>query len=309
MAEVLVLSKHAGEYARLLQGQVRSLFATQSPDEALAEARTSAVILGEPSLVRVVLPHLPGLRWVQSTWAGVEPLLAEDLRRDYVLTNVRGVFGPQMAEYVFGYLLAHERQILARWQSQQAGQWDNTPPGALRGKTIGLLGVGSIGAHIARTARAFGLLVRGYTRQSEDCRAVHRYYHGEELHAFANGLDYLVAVLPNTGQTRQLVDAKLLSQLPPHAVFINAGRGNTVDEHALADALERGALALAVLDVFAEEPLPAGHFFWHTPHLIITSHTAALSWPDQIAALFLGNYRRYKRGLPLHHPVSFTRGY
>ena len=189
MSEVLVLSKHASEYAQLLARSVRALFATQDPQEALAVGQEAAVILGEPSLIREALPHLPGVRWVQSTWAGVEPLLAPGQRRDYTLTNVHGVFGPQMSEYVLGYLLAHERRILARWQAQQAGRWDTTPPGSLQGKTLGLLGVGSIGAHIARTARGFGMRVRGYTRQSEGCRWVNDYYHGDALHACARGLD------------------------------------------------------------------------------------------------------------------------
>ena len=116
-------------------------------------------------------------------------------------------------------------------------------------------------------------------------------------------------MLPNTAGTRHIVDAVLLSQLPPHAVFINAGRGRTVDEAALAAALKNGSLAGAVLDVFEEEPLPAGHFFWQTPNLLITGHTAALSWPAEIAALFLRNYRRYRRGQSPLYPVDFERGY
>jgi phosphoglycerate dehydrogenase-like enzyme len=309
MAELLILSRHAEAYARLVTPHVRSLVATANPDEALRAGGEYKILLGEPSLICQALPHLGRIAWVQSTWAGVEPLLGEGGRRDYTLTNVRGVFGPQMSEYVFGYLLAHERRILQRWQSQQAGQWDPTPPGSLHGKTLGLLGVGSIGVHIARTARLFGMRVRGYTRQSEDCRWVQAYYHGDALHAFAQGLDYLAAVLPNTASTRHIVDAALLSQLPPHAVFINAGRGRTVDEPALAAALSSGALAGAVLDVFEEEPLPAGHVFWQTPNLLITSHTAALSWPEEIAVLFLRNYQRYRRGLPLLYLVDFERGY
>lgn len=309
MPELLILSKNAEAYTRLIGGRVRSFFATMSPQEALANSQDYAILLGEPSLIREVLPHLTGLRWVQSTWAGVEPLLAAGQRRDYTLTNVRGVFGPQMSEYVIGYMLAHERRILARWDAQRAGRWDNAQPGTLRGKTLGLLGVGSIGAHVARTARRFGMRVRGYTRQSEDCRAIQAYYHGADLHQFAHGLDYLAAVLPNTADTYHLVDTALLSQLPAHAVFINAGRGRTVDEAALALALESGALAGAVLDVFEDEPLPPDHIFWQTPNLLITAHTAAVSWPEEIAALFLQNYRRYRKSQPLHHQVNFERGY
>ena len=158
------------------------------------------------------------------------------------LTNACGVFGTLMSEYVIGYMLEHERRMLARYAAQQAGRWDRTPPGTLRGRKLGLLGVGTIGAAIARTARHFGMHVQGYTRQSEACADVETYFHGDDLRAFAADLDYLVSVLPNTGDTRKLVDAKLLQMLPRHAVFINPGRGSVVDEAALASALPRANL-------------------------------------------------------------------
>jgi phosphoglycerate dehydrogenase-like enzyme len=187
----------------------------------------------------------------------VEPLLDPSLRRDYILTNARGVFGRLMSEFVFGYLLAHERKIFELAQAQQRKEWMHFLTGTLRGKTIGLLGVGSIGAEVARTAKSFNMTVRGYTRSSEDCEFVDEYFHpldsasyvpqrmlaqpqelAPALHNFANGLDYLVSILPNTKETRKLVDADLLSALPPHCIFINVGRGSAVDESALANALE-----------------------------------------------------------------------
>jgi hypothetical protein len=178
--------------------------------------------LGDPSLLAQALPRLTLLRWIQATWAGVEPLLDPALRRDYVLTNARGVFGPQMSEYVFAYLLALERRILDKHRAQEAGPWDPTPPGALRGKQIGLLGVGTIGAALARTAKHFGMRVKGFTRASETCADVDAYFHGDlaKVH-FAADLDYLVSIVPSTSATRRLVDAALLGALPPHAVFVN----------------------------------------------------------------------------------------
>jgi phosphoglycerate dehydrogenase-like enzyme len=179
----------------------------------------------------------------------------------------------------------------------------------LRGKTIGLLGVGSIGAEVARTAKFFGMTVRGYTRSSEDCEFVDEYFHSGDLLKFANGLDYLVAILPNTKETRKLVDAELLSALPPHFVFINVGRGSAVDESALANALEKDKLAGAVLDVFEQEPLPQEHPFWTTKNLQITYHTSAPSFPEDIAKVFIENYRLYIEGKPLKYQVDFERGY
>jgi phosphoglycerate dehydrogenase-like enzyme len=209
---------------------------------------------------------------------------------------------------VFGYLLAHERKIFEKRAAQLAGKWDPAHPGTLRGKRIGLLGVGSIGAALARTAKHFGMHVKGYTRASRDCSDVDEYFHGDRA-AFAADLDYLVSIVPNTAATVPLVDATLLAALPPRTVFVNPGRGNVVDEAALADALQSGRLAGAVLDVFQQEPLPPDHVFWRTPNVLITSHTAAISFPKDIAPVFIENYRRLIAGEPLKYRVDFEAGY
>ncbi|HYM23651.1 MAG TPA: D-2-hydroxyacid dehydrogenase [Vicinamibacterales bacterium] len=304
MHRLLILSKHTGAYRDLVA-------AARLPDLELAAGADVSVdvVFGEPSLIRAALPSLSGVRWVQSTWAGVEPLLDPTLRRDYVLTNARGVFGPLMTEYVFGYLLAHERLMFEKRDSQQAGEWDSKPPGTLRGKTIGLIGVGTIGAALARTAKHFGMMVKGYTRESESCSDVDAYYHGDDRLTFAADLDYLVAIAPNTALTRKLVDADLLAALPARAVFVNPGRGSIVDEEALAAALQARRLGGAVLDVFEQEPLPRDHVFWRTPNVLITSHTAALSFPPDIAPIFIDNYRRFAAGHLLRYRVDFEQGY
>jgi phosphoglycerate dehydrogenase-like enzyme len=315
MHRLLILSRHAREYHRLVDGaNLRDVEVTSASDPAEAAARAADFDLafGEPSLLRQVLPSLTALRWAQATWAGVEPLLDPSLRRDYTLTNARGVFGGLMSEYVFAYLLAHERKIFEKQASQAAGRWDATPPGTLRGKQLGLLGVGTIGAALARTAKHFGMRVKGYTRASEDSADVDRYFHGslaDQRAAFAGDLDYLVSIMPATADTRQAVDAPLLAALPRHALFVNPGRGGTVDEAALVSALKDGTIAGAVLDVFQQEPLPPDHVLWRTPNLLITSHTAALSAPEDIAPVFIDNYQRLLRGEPLRYQVDFERGY
>ena len=257
MHRLLILSRHADAYRRLIDAE-------RLPDLEIVYSDHCDVVLGEPSLIAPAIGRLSSVTWVQSTWAGVEPLLDPALRRDYVLTNARGVFGGLMSEYVFGYLLARERMIFRKHAAQQEGRWDAAPPGTLKGKQIGLLGVGSIGAALARTAKHFGMRVKGYTRSSEGCADVDEYFHGAERIAFARDLDYLVCIVPNTSGTRRLVDAELLAALPPRAVFVNPGRGAAVDESALADALQSRRLACAVLDVFQQEPLPPDHVLWRT---------------------------------------------
>jgi phosphoglycerate dehydrogenase-like enzyme len=290
---------------------ITRLKAANLPDLQIVHTPSQQVdlVFGEPNLIRDVLHLLPNLVWVQATWAGVDPLLDPSLRRDYLLTNARGIFGGLMSEFVFGYLLLNERKILQRLEAQKRSEWDPSLTGTLKGKTIGLLGVGSIGAHIAGTARHFGMHVRGYTRSSEGCTQVEQYFHGSDLLIFATGLDVLVSVLPNTAETRQIINAALLSRLPKHTIFINVGRGSAVDEPALLEALAQDNLACAVLDVFSQEPLPHDHPFWRSKNLYITSHTAAPSLPKDIANLFIENYLLYNKGDNLKYLVNFELGY
>jgi phosphoglycerate dehydrogenase-like enzyme len=199
--------------------------------------------------------------------------------------------------------------MLERIRSQGAKEWNQEDGGVLRGKTIGLLGVGSIGSHLAMTAKHFGMKVRGFTQSSEACKDVNEYFHGSDILKFAEGVDYLVSVLPRTENTNQIVNADLLHALPPHALFINVGRGNAVDESALVDALTNKDIAGAVLDVTSQEPLPLEHPFWMTPNLLLTFHTSAISYPEDILRIFIENYRLYLEGKPLKYLVDFERGY
>jgi len=303
MPKLLILARDKDEYRHLIES-------ARLPDlEFVADPKESDIVLGEPKLIQDALPLLAALKWVQSIYAGVEPLVAPAQRRDYILTNARSVFGELMSEYVFGYLLFHEKKILERIRTQQAHQWQRPESGVLRRKTVGLLGVGSIGAHLAGTAKHFGMTVRGFTRESESSTQVDQYFHGNDLLKFADGLDYLVCVLPRTNDTNQIVNRTLLNVLPAHAIFINVGRGNAVDESALVKALNEGKLAAAVLDVFEKEPVSEDHPFWTTPNLYMTFHTSAISYPEDITKLFIENYHRYIEGKTLKYVVDFERGY
>ena len=303
MPTLFLLASNAGEYSRLIES-------ANLPDlQITSEPANCDIVLGEPKLIRDALPLLSNLKWAQAIYAGVESLMDPALRRDYVLTNARGVFGELMSEYVFGYLLFYEKKILERIRLQESQEWQRPESGVLRDKTLGLLGVGSIGAHLASTAKHFGMAVHGFTRSSESCADVDTYYHDPDILKFVKGLDYLICVLPKTQETNKIVDANLLSALPSHSIFINVGRGNAVDEPALVSTLNEGKIAAAVLDVFAEEPLPRDHPFWVTPNLLMTFHTSAISYPENITKLFVENYHLYAAGKPLKYQVDFEREY
>jgi len=267
------------------------------------------IVFGDTRRIQKTLPDLPHLKWVQTTSAGVERLMDSSLRRDYTLTNAKNVFGESMSEFVFGYMLYFKKRIAERQQAQKSKQWDEEDGGVLRGKTLGLIGVGSIGSHIAMTAKHFRMNVWGYTRASESNTHVDKYFHGDELLTFAKGLDYLVVVLPKTDDTNSIVNAEVLNALPPHVLLINVGRGNAVDASALVEALNQNKIAGAVLDVTEPEPLPEDHPFWTTPNLFLTFHTSAMSYPEDMVQLFAENYKLYIEDKPLQHQVDFERGY
>lgn len=310
MPRVLILDPEADRYAALVRNaSLPELQLRASTTAAGLDLSGADVIFGAPDLVAAVLPRATDVTWIQSTWAGVRPLLAAlPPRRDVEITGVKGVFGAAMSEYVFAYLLLIHQRVLERRAAQGARQWRAVAPRRLSGKVMGIMGVGDIGASVAATARHYGMRVRGLTRSGR-AESVAEAFRADDRLAFATGLDVLVCLLPDTPRTRGIVDAELLDRLSPGAIVINAGRGSTIDEHALVAALGRGRPAWAVLDVFQEEPLPDDHPLWTVDNAFLTFHTAAVSHPQDIAPVFVENYRRYLRGEPLLYRVDPDRGY
>lgn len=309
--EVLILAKDAADYLPMLQdleSRGVGLDVAETTEQALQAYRGQPVVLGQPDLVAAVLGRMPDVRWVQSTWAGVQPLIELE-RRDYLLTGVKDVFGPQMAEYVFGHLLARELRLTERRRRQDDRDWWTEESGTLEGKCMGVMGTGSIGRDVARMAAAFDLRILGYSRSGRATPGFERVYPAGDLAAFLAEPDYLVCVLPDTPGTRGLLDEKAFEALRPGCVLVNIGRGSLIDENALSRAVQQGRLAAAVLDVFSEEPLPQDSPLWSTPGVTVTAHVSGTSRPRHIAQLFESNYNRWAAGETPHYVVDFERGY
>jgi phosphoglycerate dehydrogenase-like enzyme len=272
-----------------------------------AEIETSAVevLVGAPPDLAALIPRCPKLRWVQSTWSGIDAI-AHFASETLKITPLKGVFGPAMTEYVMGWLLAIERNVISRASHTQ---WTPSPEPRITGKRMGIMGTGGIGTAIARAAKVFGLEVIGL---NSDGRAVDGFtacYPSADRLAFAEGLDYLVSVLPQTAQTDNLIDREVLMRLNPGAIVINAGRGNAVVEADLIAALNAGHLRAVVLDVFRVEPLPPDDPLWSTPGVHITSHTAGPTPDEAVAEVFGRNLKGYIAGEALTDAVRAGRGY
>ncbi len=278
------------------------LIAEMSAD-ALA---TTRIAVGEPACLATYVEQMPALEWVQSTWAGVKPLI-DSSARHYRLTGVKDVFGPAMSAYVLAWVLSAARDVSARLTHQR---WHPEEEPALQGRRMGIMGTGSIGLAVAQSARQVGLEVVGLNRTGiSPGDAFTAVYSLEDRLAFASGVDYLVALLPDTPQTTDLIDADLLAALNPDAMVINAGRGNCLDESALLTAIEGGHIQQAVLDVFREEPLPEVHPFWHTAGVVVTSHTAAPTPVSAALAIFLDNLTRFQSAESLRYEIDWAQGY
>lgn len=306
---VLIAENDHAVYRDLLQRALPQIELVAGEHDLAQQADGCEVWLGEPHLFAELMRagHKPG--WVQSTWAGIAPLLADDLPRDYRLTRAVGVFGQIMAEYVLCYMLAHERELFTRLQAQREQRWDGRLPASLAGRKVLIVGTGEIGVAVARFLQPFNVELSGIASSARTLAPFSEVAAIEELPRLVAQADYVINLLPNTPATQDIYDAALLACFKPSAVLINAGRGTSVVDEDLVAALAEGQLAAAVIDVCREEPLPAGHPFWTADNLLLTGHSAAPSLPHLVVELFVSNLQRYQDGGALQGQVDFSRGY
>ncbi len=309
---LLILSRDPTRYAELIERfdfADLELVAFDSVEESKKYVENCNIILGAPQLIALILVAANKLQWVQSIFAGVEDLLSSPQRTDYVLTGVKGVFGPLMSEYVFVYILTLERHVFEVYENQKERVWGKIPYESLQGKLLGICGLGSIGLHIAQTAKHFGMKVWGYKRSYEEVPGIDRIFTQLDFKEFLSNPDYIVITLPSTPDTLHLMDYETIKAMKSSAVLINVGRGSVISESALVRALEEKLIRGAVLDVFEEEPLPEGSRLWALPNVMITPHNSGFSFPEDIVRIFAENYRRFVDKKTLKYRVDFTRGY
>ena len=299
---------------------IELLVLPSDPDERIADAAAARaeaayfsgdVFPGHSKQFFSATRKAPHLKWLHVFNAGVDhPVFASVLERGVRLTTSSGSTAEPIAQTAIAGMLYLARNF-PRWLAgQRSHKWDQMRPPEfprdLRGQAMVIIGMGKIGAEIARLARVLGLRVTGVRRSGLRSEHADEMCTPAELDAILPRCDWLVIACPLTPQTRNMVDGALLAKLPQGARFINIGRGEIVDEPALIAALQSGQLGGAYLDVFAQEPLPAHSPLWTLPNVLVTPHNSAASAGNdaRVNAIFLDNLKRWQQNQPLVNEVT-----
>lgn len=303
---VRLFNQNADVLERLIRQTRPDITLTRDPITSLENARKALICFTPPEDEPIA-----DYDWIHSTGAGVDRILASLGHTDSppVMTRTIGTMGAQIAEYSLFYALDWLQKRRARETAERAGQWAPgvATPDYLFDQTVGVIGTGAIGREIGKAFQERGAQVIGYSRQgqkTDDFDSV------LALDSFSSRTAHsiLILALPNTPQTENIINGKVLGQLK-HALLVNIGRGATLDLAALAISLDAGHVEHAVLDVFPQEPLPPDHWCWSHPKVTVTPHVSGLTRPEDAADAFLKTYFAFERGEPITSMVDIERGY
>ncbi|MEW6665376.1 MAG: D-2-hydroxyacid dehydrogenase [Thermodesulfobacteriota bacterium] len=276
-------------------------FVTTREEAAAAELIDKAEVLVALRFSDSLLGRAKNLKWIHTIITGtnyIEELPSFQARKDLIFTSTRGIHGPQMSELAILFMIALNRKFHQVVRNQDRRVWSRWPTALLQDKTVAILGVGVIGESLARKCKAFEMTVIGVDPVQRQVDAVDRLYGMDRLHQAMAEADYVVDIAPSTPDSRKMIDGAALDRMKPTAFFINIGRGETVDEDALLQALKERKIAGAALDVFRQEPLPPDHPFWGLDNLVLTPHVGGVAdiYLKQAVGVFKENLRRYLRG-------------
>lgn len=317
--KLLIAHARAQEYRNLIEaslgGEIPDLKieAAGRGEEFPSSAADADVILAW-RIPKALLRSASSLKWLASTGAGVDHLLFPDLPESVTVTKAPPIFAAAVSEYVMGYILHVSLGVEEIVFNLRKRHWSVPRHFHLQGKLMGVLGMGTIGCQVARTARCFGMRVWGVTRtlrraQDPARMEAERMFGKDDIASFLPDLDFFVLTLPLTDETRNMIGKKEVSLLKPTCWIVNVSRGRIVDEDDLAEALRRKAIGGYISDVFSEEPLQRSSPLWKCPNVILTPHYAALTQPADFVPHFVENLKRFARGEPLRFQIDRTKGY
>jgi phosphoglycerate dehydrogenase-like enzyme len=303
----------------------------RSPEEISEFVSGGCDVLLSFRMPEDILARARGLKWVQLLSAGADHALGGPMKSATIpITTASGVHATPIAEYTIASMLAYARRFHVTIRAQQRHEWSRraviSSLDVIRGKTLGIVGYGSIGRETARLAQAFGMQVLALKRNPAERRETGwtprglgdpegkipaRWFGSGECAALLSESDYVSVTLPLTIATRNYIGAREIAALKPGAYFVNIGRGAVVDETALAAALSAGKIGGAGLDVFEREPLPADSPLWDIEHAILTPHVSGdfRGYMELASELFAENLRRFQAGEPLLNKVDPAHGY
>ena len=293
----------------------KKLLHTQDRDEIEANAESIEIAVGW--VPRELVQKFKNLRWFQQWGAGADWLLShpELVEGDFVLTNMSGLHAIPISEHILSLTLAFARDLPRSVKAQQKREWYRHKSQhlfELAGKTMLLIGVGAIGERTAEIASGLGLRVLG-VRRNPAVRAlnVESMFGPAQLLAVLPQADFVVLTIPLTKETKGIIGEPELRAMKPTAFILNIGRGCTIQETALLQALQGGWIAGAGLDVFETEPLPESSPFWGMDNVILTSHYSGMTphYAERGISIFMDNLQRYQAGDPLYNVVDKQLGY
>lgn len=317
---LLVLADPAASWLKLLGTLGPDVTVLVSNDAARVREyapQADVIVNGtsNPPLLSAAIPPATRARWIHSLWTGVDNVLCpEVLASPLPLTNGRGVFRRPLAEWTIGAMLYFAYRMRRMVRQQQAGVWEAFTTEEIQGKTLGIIGYGGIGSTAAELARPFGMRIVALRRRPELFEKdplVDQSFAPSQINELMATSDYVLLATPLTDDTRGMIGAAQIAAMKPTSVLINVGRGAVVDEAALIKALEDGKIRGSALDVFAVEPLPAGHPFYRMENVLLSPHTAdhVQDFIHLAVEAFLENLKRFQAGQPLMNLVDKHAGY
>lgn len=313
MTKVVICTREQEEFKNLVENfnlPEIELYAPETEEELLLHLNDAEVIFANPILLSKYINHAKNVKWVQSSFAGIDALNNESLQKNYILTNMRETYGEIMAEYVLGYILMLEKNILWNIKNQKNKAWGQKSYPSIVWKKIWIMWIGSIGRIIAIYAKTMWMTVYWYANSYREQHCIDKVYTSENRDEFLEDLDYVVSVLPNTKETQWIVNMEFLKKLPSKSVLINIWRWANINENDLVTALKNKTISWAVLDVFQTEPLPENSDFWDLDNMYVTPH---ISWyvenNSKILSTFAENYKKYISWKDLVNIVDFNKGY
>ena len=307
--KLLIYHSESKLYGKILSKRLRKLeiCSASQPEEAIDFIEKAEIILAW-KIPDELLKKAKHLKWFASLGAGTEHIVNNPLIPESVTFTKVTVYGEMMAEYVFAYLLYFCRDLPKFFEDQKKKVWEPARPERLCGKTLGILGLGSIGKEIAKRGKQFGMNVLGVKRNPESVENVDQVFSSKDLGKMIPLVDILINTLPVTAETYHLLGEREIGLMKEGTILFSIGRGKTIDERALTLALKNRKIK-AILDVFEEEPLSKESELWGLENVIITPHVSGINLPEEICEEFVQNYEKWVRGEPLTNLVDREKGY